>query len=162
MFLCGDMRSRLLKKSKIYTCDNIFLAVCTCMLSAINYRVSLEVTEYNTYGCAICPRCGMAIDRDYQKFCSSCGQHDPHRRQAQRGQRKVRVPKRRQQRVFPLVPGRSVYSRKTTDRNKKRNRGEQNTIGFPLKAPYTRAAPAATGSPPRPALRRRGCLFSPR
>lgn len=49
--------------------------VCTCMLCAINYRISLTVMEYNSRGYAICPRCGESIDRDFQPFCARCGQH---------------------------------------------------------------------------------------
>ena len=49
--------------------------ICTCMLSAINYRISFAVTEYSTHGYAICPRCGFILDRDYQEYCTHCGQH---------------------------------------------------------------------------------------
>ena len=45
------------------------------MLSAINYRISFAVTEYSTHGYAICPRCGFILDRDYQEYCTHCGQH---------------------------------------------------------------------------------------
>lgn len=49
--------------------------VCTCMLSAINYRIALAVTEHNHRGYAICPRCNTSLERDYQSFCEHCGQH---------------------------------------------------------------------------------------
>ena len=60
------------------TADEILLfedQVCMCMLSAINYRISLAVKEYSTLGYAICPRCGFVLDRDYQDYCTHCGQH---------------------------------------------------------------------------------------
>lgn len=49
--------------------------VCMCMLSAINYRIALAVTERNHRGYAICPRCNVSLERDYQSFCDRCGQH---------------------------------------------------------------------------------------
>ncbi len=49
--------------------------VCTCMLSAINYRITMPVMEHNSYGYALCPRCNISLDRDFQAFCDHCGQH---------------------------------------------------------------------------------------
>ncbi|MBQ9686226.1 MAG: zinc ribbon domain-containing protein [Oscillospiraceae bacterium] len=49
--------------------------LCTCMLSAVDYRITLAVMEYNPHGYALCPRCGTPLDRDYQAFCDHCGQH---------------------------------------------------------------------------------------
>lgn len=49
--------------------------VCACMLSAVNYRITAAITERDSWGYAICPRCRAALDRDYQSFCDHCGQH---------------------------------------------------------------------------------------
>ena len=49
--------------------------ICTCMLGAVNYRVSMQVKEFNAHGYYICPRCQTPLDRDYQAYCSCCGQH---------------------------------------------------------------------------------------
>ena len=43
-----------------------------------SYRRPMPVTEERVYpsgdGYALCPRCRKPIDRDYQAFCSTCGQ----------------------------------------------------------------------------------------
>lgn len=49
--------------------------ICTCMLSAINYRIALRVQDRTSSGYGICPRCGAPLDRDYQSYCDRCGQH---------------------------------------------------------------------------------------
>lgn len=49
--------------------------ICTCMLSAVDYRVALPVQDHTAHGFAICPRCRMPLDRDYQAYCDRCGQH---------------------------------------------------------------------------------------
>lgn len=49
--------------------------ICICMLSAVNYRVALQVQDHTTHGYAICPRCRIPLDRDYQAYCDRCGQH---------------------------------------------------------------------------------------
>lgn len=44
----------------------------------ITYRIACDVTEVmhfpdgNEY--AICPRCNITLEREYQKFCDRCGQ----------------------------------------------------------------------------------------
>ena len=43
-----------------------------------------EFNEGNAY--PICPRCGISIEYDYQKYCSNCGQ-----KLSWRGYRKARV-----------------------------------------------------------------------
>lgn len=49
--------------------------ICSCMLSAVSYRVSLRVCESTTLGYCICPRCRRPLGRDYQAYCDRCGQH---------------------------------------------------------------------------------------
>lgn len=49
--------------------------ICVCMLGAINYRIPLKVAKRGSRGYAICPRCGVTVERRYQAFCASCGQH---------------------------------------------------------------------------------------
>ena len=45
---------------------------------AATYRAARQVEEYaelqGGVTCAICPRCGACLDREYQAFCDSCGQ----------------------------------------------------------------------------------------
>lgn len=47
-------------------------------LTAQSYRSPLPVREMALYRCGdtfpICPRCGSAMDREYQSFCDRCGQ----------------------------------------------------------------------------------------
>lgn len=38
----------------------------------VEFPSSLQPNSYNSY--AICPRCKNPIERDYQKYCDSCGQ----------------------------------------------------------------------------------------
>jgi len=46
--------------------------------SALSFREKKRITEYVVYGDKSlyyqCPTCDSAIDRDYQSYCSSCGQ----------------------------------------------------------------------------------------
>ena len=43
-----------------------------------DYHVPREVENIVVYGCnysfPICPRCEIALERDYQAFCDRCGQ----------------------------------------------------------------------------------------
>lgn len=45
---------------------------------AVSYRIPLQVTSIRRYcvdGCfAECPRCDNAIERDYMRYCTCCGQ----------------------------------------------------------------------------------------
>ena len=48
--------------------------ICTCMLGAADYRISLQVQDRCSTG-YLCPRCRIPLDRDYQSYCDRCGQH---------------------------------------------------------------------------------------
>lgn len=45
---------------------------------ALTYRRSMPVREAVRYRCGgafpVCPRCGYAMEREYQGFCDRCGQ----------------------------------------------------------------------------------------
>jgi hypothetical protein len=47
-------------------------------VSALGYRVGKTVSQYIVYENGhfywICPSCDITIDRDYQSYCTSCGQ----------------------------------------------------------------------------------------
>ena len=38
-------------------------------------KIETIVRDSQGYSLFICPSCNMPIGRDYQEFCSSCGQH---------------------------------------------------------------------------------------
>ncbi|MBQ7874357.1 MAG: hypothetical protein IJ306_04250 [Oscillospiraceae bacterium] len=46
--------------------------------TALSYRTPLAVTETFTYKggyeFAVCPRCHISLEREYQAFCDRCGQ----------------------------------------------------------------------------------------
>ena len=45
---------------------------------ALGYRQVMQVCELARYGAGgtfpICPRCGSAMEREYQRYCDRCGQ----------------------------------------------------------------------------------------
>lgn len=46
--------------------------------AALGYRQPMEVRELARYGSGgtfpVCPRCGSAMEREYQGYCDRCGQ----------------------------------------------------------------------------------------
>ena len=48
------------------------------IMEAVSYRISLPVTRIRRYTHGdtypLCPRCGSCIEREYMRFCNSCGQ----------------------------------------------------------------------------------------
>lgn len=45
--------------------------------SAESYRQPMPVTENVCYGTSafpVCPRCGVAVEREFQSYCDRCGQ----------------------------------------------------------------------------------------
>ncbi|MCI8808828.1 MAG: hypothetical protein HFF84_01645 [Oscillibacter sp.] len=47
----------------------------------LQYRIPMAVEEIHVYPCCqsepaypVCPKCAMAVEREYIAFCSSCGQ----------------------------------------------------------------------------------------
>lgn len=46
--------------------------------SALRYREAMEVRELARYRSGgtfpVCPRCGAALEREYQHYCNRCGQ----------------------------------------------------------------------------------------
>ena len=45
---------------------------------ALSYRLTMAVTEAfksrEGYGCPICPRCRITLEREYQAYCDRCEQ----------------------------------------------------------------------------------------
>lgn len=55
------------------------ITVLNFVCNAISYRIARPVTQQLYYpsmdSCfSICPRCDMAIEREYMQFCDRCGQ----------------------------------------------------------------------------------------
>ena len=44
----------------------------------LSYRIDMSVTHYERFQydilCPVCPRCAKCLDREYQRYCDSCGQ----------------------------------------------------------------------------------------
>ena len=61
--------------------------------TALGYRQPMEVRELVRYGSGglfpVCPRCGSAMEREYQGYCDRCGQ-----RLNWRGLRRARIIER--------------------------------------------------------------------
>ena len=60
------------------------IACINKIISALNYRIPKPVTEHiqyldsvvmGVYAIEICPTCDWPIAKNYQKYCSVCGQH---------------------------------------------------------------------------------------
>ena len=47
--------------------------------TSIKYRMPMRVTKVRIYKdentFAVCPRCNASVEYEYQRYCSSCGQH---------------------------------------------------------------------------------------
>ena len=49
----------------------------TYIIDAESYRIPMTVCEtmvLGTYSFAVCPRCKVTLEREYQSYCDRCGQ----------------------------------------------------------------------------------------
>lgn len=64
-------------KSNAPVLDRPTATQSTC--SAESYRIAMRVTDVVQYKSgaqyAICPRCNLTLEREYQSYCDRCGQH---------------------------------------------------------------------------------------